>query len=145
MSSKALATRAAALKAAKDHEANPLDMVPDAYLKSTVDLYFRRHYFLQNPLSLAAQLGDWIDEEGLTPEEWSAVVRKASRPERQAGLDTCPKFMADLAALVAEAVKYRERQQRDQRQLDEVRAGPVDPAVREALRRTGLVNTQPAR
>lgn len=142
MSAKALAKQtAAALRDVQRHEANPLDLVPDGYLADAVRLWTRNHHVLPNPLSLATRLREWIDEEGLTPEEWAAVVRKASRPERQATLDTGPKFMADLAGLVAEAVKWRERQAENGRQLDAVRARPVagGPAViQDMLKEAGL-------
>lgn len=137
--SHAIANRKADIARATKIEANPLDMVPDAYLPDVIELWSLNQHMLPNALPLCARVKLWVAEENLTADEFHRIALVLRKPERAAQHTYAGQFLADLAVLVAATVKDRENRERNARLLAANRGTEQGgEAVKDLLKESGV-------
>lgn len=91
---------------------NPLRLVPAEWRAATWGFWSKFASLLRSQLDLAANLREWIVEEGLTLPEAQAAFAILLKPERRALIRFPGDVVAELAREVARLVELRKREER---------------------------------
>jgi hypothetical protein len=115
-----------------------LEVLPPAFRRVAGYFWAMNSHLLPTPTPLALRVAVWVRDEGLTADEFRAVVHALSRPARQANHRFAADLLADLAAEADAVVKRRRRDDRSaaERAEAERHAATCLPPdeVRDALR-----------
>lgn len=110
-------------------EKNPLLHLPLEWRKPVAFFAAFHSDILKGVAGVVTRMRYWIKDDGLTLEEANGVMRKLMAPEKCAGFQYAGQLLAEMAFLVADAVRTRRELERMLRLRDD-----GDSAEREKVR-----------
>lgn len=100
----------------------PSAILPETCRAPVYKLWLANSHLFPKATALAASIRLWIEDHGFHPDDVEPVCRILLTPEKRAGHRFAADLLADLAQLVADAIRRRKalEEQRRRREADEV-------------------------